>query len=97
MCELSYHAVVKTPSGYRIGKITSKLEDGKTSGELSLTDFNGRYFGTIEADGCFEIEVERYLSADLVKCRGSGRLSIYSIHITIDSSGVIYELDGTAE
>ena len=51
MNTLSYHIVIKTNAGYRVGDLSVDLEDEKVSGTIHSPFFEPQFCGKMNDDG----------------------------------------------
>ena len=51
MNTLSYHIVIKTHAGYRVGDLSVDWEDEKVSGTIHAPFFEPQFYGEMNDDG----------------------------------------------
>ena len=93
---LSYQVVVKTPHGYRVGELTVVAENDLIRGTMRLHDFAEHYAGTIRDDGSIRLSMNRIVNSSPISCTGIGKISVHCIHISVESDGFIYDINGVA-
>lgn len=96
MDNMKYHAVLKTPIGYRVGTVIVVLNDENISGVIEFFGREGTYDGSIDDNGNIEVQGKFPTVSEIVSFVGTGKLSYYAIHLSIQSDDFIYELDGTS-
>lgn len=96
MNNLLYLFVLKTPSGYAIGEITVRIDNGNIEGNIRISDQNGSYRGYLDDNGTIKVSGTLALKEERISFVGEGRISCHAIHLTIPTEHFTYELDGTA-
>lgn len=95
MYNLSYHVVIRTPVGVRIGDVALTIDDGKVLGALETPFFEPQFEGCLHPDDTMELTVHVKENDKVLDCRSTGRISSYAIHISIPTESFTYEIDGT--
>lgn len=95
MYNLSYHVVVRTPVGVRIGDITLAIEDGKVTGVLETPFFEPSFVGILNEDDTLTLTLVLTANDEHREYKGVGRISGYAIHISVPTDDFTYEIDGT--
>lgn len=95
MYTLSYHVVVNTPKGYRIGDIRLDIDENKIEGQFDFPLFDNKCYGILNEDDTFTFYVSITQEEKTNEYECTGRLSGYAIHISIPVDGFVYEVDGT--
>lgn len=95
MYNLSYHVVIRTPIGVRIGDVALTIEDGKVSGVLETPCFEPQFEGCLHPDDTMELTVHVKENGTVFDCQSTGRISGYAIHISVPTESFCYEIDGT--
>ena len=57
MDTLSYHIVIKTHAGYRVGDLSVDLEDEKVSGTIHAPFFEPQFCGKMNDDGTLSLNL----------------------------------------
>ena len=96
MNTLSYHVVVRTPIGVRIGDISLGFDGEKVKGIITAPYFEPEVYGVINDDNTINVNLVVNVDGKRESCDGTGRISDYAIHISVPSSEFVYEIDGTA-
>lgn len=95
MYNLSYHVVVRTPVGVRIGDIALAIEDDKVTGVLETPFFEPSFAGILNEDDTMTLTLFLSVNDEHKECKGIGRISGYAIHISVPTDDFTYEIDGT--
>ena len=93
---MTYHAVMKTPIGYRVGNIFVDITDQIISGIIYFFGREGKYKGVLYDNGDMKIKGVLPTPNDNMGFEGEGKISFHSIHLSIPSRDFVYELDGTS-
>lgn len=96
MNTLSYHIVIKTHAGYRVGDLSVDLEDEKVSGTIHAPFFEPQFFGKMNDDGTLSLNLTVNADGNSEDCVSTGRISMYAIHISVPTASFTYEIDGTS-
>ena len=96
MNTLSYHIVIKTHAGYRVGDLSVDLEDEKVSGMIHAPFFEPHFCGKMNDDGTLGINLTVNAEGKPEDYVSTGRISINAIHISVPAAAFTYEIDGTA-
>ena len=95
MNTLSYHIVVRTPAGVRIGDIFFDFTDEKVSGRIKAPFFEPEFHGIINKDDTFRLFITLDQNGANQEYECTGRISAYSVHISVPTEDFTYEIDGT--
>lgn len=96
MDALEYNIVLKTPLGYRVGRIIVEIKDRLMQGVIHILGKEESYQGCVDDNGNFAIKGKLPTQTENIPFEGNGKISCYAIHITIPSDDFTYELDGTS-
>ena len=78
---MTYHAVMKTPIGYRVGNILVDITDQIISGIISFFGREGKYKGELYDNGDIKIKGVLPTPNDNIEFEGEGKISYHSIHV----------------
>ena len=92
---LSYHIVIKTPIGYRVGDISLSIEEERICGTIEAPFFEPAFTGILHNDSTLSLNVLINCDGARTECDATGRISAYAIHISVPIDDFIYEIDGT--
>ena len=92
---LSYHIVIKTPIGYRVGDISLDIEGNNIRGTLRAPFFEPALSGELHEDSTLSLTVSLIYEEVRTECTATGRISGYAIHISVPVGNFVYEIDGT--
>lgn len=95
MSTLSYHIVVRTPVGVRIGDISLDFEGDAVRGVLEVPFFEQDFRGIINSDDTMCLYITLNENGKIQQCECTGRISSYAIHISVPTEAFTYEIDGT--
>ena len=97
MNTLSYHIVIRTPAGYRIGDISVEIDDdGHISGTIQAPSFEQHFDGVLNDDSTMWLNFIVNKDGMAERCESTGRISSSAIHISVPSAGFTFDIDGTA-
>jgi len=95
MNTLSYHVVIRTPVGVRIGDISLDFEGDTVRGVLEAPFFERDFHGAVNKDDTLRLYITLNENGKMQQCECSGRISAYAIHISVPADTYTYEIDGT--
>ena len=90
MNTLSYHIVIKTHAGYRVGDLSVDLEDEKVSGTIHAPFFEPQFCGKMNDDGTLSLNLTVNAEGKPEDCESTGRISMYAIHISVPAAAFTY-------
>lgn len=98
MNTLSYHIVIKTHAGYRVGDLSVNINmDGEqVSGRIQAPFFEPQFYGVMRDDSTLLLHLTVSAEGKQEKCECTGRISVYAIHISVPATEFTYEIDGTS-
>lgn len=97
MNTLSYHIVIRTPVGYRVGDISLKIDDdGHIDGTIQAPFFEPHFDGVLNDDSTMWLNFTVNKDGIAERCESTGRISASAIHISVPSAGFTFDIDGTA-
>ena len=96
MNTLSYHIVIKTHAGYRVGDLSVDIEGDKVSGIIQAPFFEPQFYGVMRDDSTLLLHLTVNVEGKQEKCECTGCISVYAIHISVPASEFTYEIDGTS-
>ena len=96
MNTLSYHIVVRTPVGIRIGDISFDFVDEEVRGNIKAPYFEPDFYGNINKDDTLLLYMTVVDEKEQKEYEAIGRISMYAIHISVPAAAFTYEIDGTS-
>ena len=96
MNTLSYHIVVRTPVGIRIGDISFDFVDEEVRGNIKAPYFEPDFYGNINKDDTLLLYITVVDEKEQKDYEAIGRNSAYEIHISVPTEAFTYEIDCTS-
>ena len=96
MNTLSYHIVVRTPVGIRIGDISFDFVDEEVRGNIKAPYFEPDFYGNINKDDTLLLYMTVVDEKEQKEYEAIGRIGMYAIHISVPAAALTYEIDSTS-
>ena len=80
MDTLEYNIVLKTPIGYRVGKMMVEIKDRLIQGIIRILGKEESYQGYIDNNGNIEVNGKLPTHTETILFEGKGKISGYAVH-----------------